>query len=401
MKRNATVLVAISLLSGFGGAAMSLATGVWILDLTHSSSIAGLIGLCVYAPTLAGPGLGVLVDRLPRRAVLVGTNALLVTALLTLFAVTSAAWVWLIFAVMLVYGVSQVLLSAGESALLPATLDADTVGTVNGLRLSAREGMKLVAPLAGAGIYAWRGGHAVAALSALTLVGAAALYGVLRVDPHRVVPARSNERGIRPGLTYLRGQPVLRRVVLVSAVAIAVSGFNTAATYATVTVDLRLPSTFLGVLGSAQGAGSILGGLVAGRLMARYGELRVGAVGGVLFATATVARCIPSMPLSVACSVVVGIGLPWTLVAAMTAVQRHTPSELLGRVSATVVTLLFGPIAAAIPLGSAAALLGARPPLIVGALACLAVAVPPLRRSGAHPSIKERFEQDQSVRTSR
>jgi MFS family permease len=54
----------------------------------------------------------------------------------------------------------------------------------------------------------------------------------------------------------------------------------------------------------------------------------------------------------VAGSVIVGIGLPWTVVAAMTIVQRETPHEMLGRVAASATTLIFAPIAAAIPLGA-------------------------------------------------
>jgi 8-oxo-dGTP diphosphatase len=58
MRRNAGLFVAISLLSGFGSSAMSLVAGIWILDLTGSSSRAALAGLCVYAPVLTGPWLG-------------------------------------------------------------------------------------------------------------------------------------------------------------------------------------------------------------------------------------------------------------------------------------------------------------------------------------------------------
>jgi hypothetical protein len=56
--------------------------------------------------------------------------------------------------------VAYVLLDAGESALLPVALPADAIGDVNGLRTSAQAGMKMIAPLAGAGLFAWRGGPA-------------------------------------------------------------------------------------------------------------------------------------------------------------------------------------------------------------------------------------------------
>ncbi|MFC3385209.1 MFS transporter [Couchioplanes azureus] len=362
----------ISLLSGFGGSAMSLVTGVWILDLTGSPGRAGLAGLCVYAPTLAGPWLGAITDRIPRRPLLVATNLVLAAALLSLFAVHSAQQAWLIYLVSFTYGISYVVLDAGESALLPAALAPQHLGTVNGWRSAAREGMKLLSPLAGAGLYAWQGGSAVAALSALMPMIVALLYPLLGLTGS-ATPA-AVERGFRAGLAVLRARPVLRVTVPLAGVSIALSGFSTAPGYAVVTEDMHLPSTFLGLLMSAQGAGSIVAGLTAGRVVSRHGAIAAGAAGTALFAAGLLARCLPWWPAIVAGAVVAGAGLPWTLVAAVTAVQTHTPAHLLGRVSATANTAMFGPIALANPLGSAAVHLGGRPSLIAAAVACLAAA---------------------------
>ena len=162
---------------------------------------------------------------------------------------------------------------------------------------------------------------------------------------------------------------------MLAAVSIAMSGFTTAGIYAIVVTELRLPTTFLGVLASAQGAGSILGGLIVGRLIATRGPVAVGVAGTALFAVGCLARCLPWWPATVVGAVVAGVGLPWTLVAAVTAVQTHTPSALLGRVSATANTAMFGPLVVAIPLGSAAVHLGARPPLMAAAAICLTAVV--------------------------
>ena len=374
MRRNAGLFVAISLLSGFGSSAMSLVSGIWILDLSGSTGLAGLAGLCVYAPVLAGPWLGGLLDRAPRRPLVIAVNLTLATALLTLLAVRGSGQTWLIFAVSCVYGVSYVLIDAGETALLPSALSATDLGDVNGWRSSAQEGTKLVAPLAGAGLYAWHGGHAVAVLSAAMPVLVAVLYLAMRLN--RIPPAKSTQRhrGLRAGLTVLSGQRATRVPLLLAAVSIAMSGVATVAVYAIVSTELRLPSTFLGVLASAQGAGSILGGLIVGRLLTRRGTVAVGVAGTVLFAVGCLARCLTWWEATVAGAVVAGIGLPWTLVAAVTAVQTHTPPALLGRVAATANTVLFGPLVLAIPLGSAVVHLGGRPPLIAAAAICLTVA---------------------------
>jgi MFS family permease len=369
------LFVAISLVSGFGSTAMSLVAGIWILDLTGSVSLAGLAGLGIYLPALAAPWLGGLVDRLPRRRLVIVVDLVLAGALLTLLAVRSADRTWLIFAVMLAYGIGYVLLDAGESALLPAALPPDALGDVNGWRSSAQEGMKLVAPLTGAGLYAWHGGGVVALVSATMPILAAAMYGLVRLDRGTEPTRRPPKGGVRDALAVLFRRRAVRVPVLVAGVAIGMSGLVTASLYARVTDGLGLPPTFLGVLASAQGAGSILAGVVAGRLITRLGMSVPAGIGAALYALGCVAWCLPWWPAMIAGSVIAGVGLPWTLIAAVTAVQTFTPDHLLGRVSATSTTVMFGPIALTNPLGAVVVGLGARLPLLAATTFCLAAAV--------------------------
>jgi MFS family permease len=346
--RNALLFVGVSLSSGFGGSAMSLVATVWVLALTGSGALGALAGLCVYLPTLFGPVLGAVVDRLPRRRLLISTSLILAAGLLTLLTVRSREDLWLLYAVMLGYGVNYVLNDAAESALLPAAVGTQLLGRLNGWRMSAQESMKLVAPLAGAGLFAWQGGAAVAVVCAVALAVSAGFYALIR--PREEVAPHTQEQG--GGLRFLWAHRGLRSTVLVASVSVAMSGFMTAVQLDVVTGMLGRPAEFLGVLASLQGSGAILGGLLAGRVMDRLGEARFGVLGAVLFTVGLVGRSLPWLPGVIAGAVVAGVGLPWTVVAAMTAIQRATPAELLGRVSAGGTTLIFAPLTAAIPAGS-------------------------------------------------
>jgi MFS family permease len=173
--------------------------------------------------------------------------------------------------------------------------------------------------------------------------------------------------------------------VLVAAVAIAMSGFTTAAQYSVVTDRFGLPSVFLGLLASAQGAGSIAGGLGVGRLLTRFGPTAVAAIGAVVFAAGCLTRCLPWSSALPVGSVLIGIGLPWTLIAGVTAVQVGTPDEVLGRVAATSTALMFGPNALAIPLGGAAVHVGGIPPYVFAAALCFAAAVRAVRSGPGDP----------------
>ena len=345
MKLNSCLLIAVSLAAGFGSNAMQLAAPVWTLSLTGSASLAALCGFLVYLPSLAGPALGAIVDRTNRKRLLVTADLTLAAIYVALFAIRTRDQLWILFAVMLCKGIVHVLHDSGESALIPAALPIEEVQRLNGLRMSAREGMKLVAPLAGAGLFALWGGPAVVAICIAALGVSAILYALVR--PHRKpVPVAHGKA--REGVRFLLRYPDLRRLVLISALAASTSGFATATVYSMITVDKGLDPAFLGVLSSAQGAGSIIAGVLAGRMSVHFGPF-----GAALFGVGMAMWFLPSVPLMVAGSVVAGIGLPWTVVAAMSAVQLWTPDGMLGRVSASATTIIFAPIAFAIPAGAA------------------------------------------------
>ncbi len=351
--RNTRLLLGVTLVAGFGTSAMSLAASVWTLSLTSSASLAALCGLCIYAPSVVGPLIGAVVDRLPRQRLLIVTNAAMGMLLLTLIAVRGRAELWLIFGVMLGYGTSLTLIDAGESAIVQAVVPAGSLGRINSLRISIQEGMKLVAPLVGAALFTWAGGSAVAVLAAVALLVSAGCYALVHVGRS---PARPRVGGLVrdtvDGLRFLFGQPTLRTVVVVAAVAVGLSGLGTAASFVVITADLHRPPAFAGVLAAAQGAGSILGGLVCPRMVERRGEQSTAGWGATLFAAGTAALCLPWTVTVALGRLLTGVGLPWTVIAAFTAVQRRTGEEMIGRAAASAGTAIFAPVAATISLGA-------------------------------------------------
>jgi MFS family permease len=382
MRRNAVLFILISLLSGFGSTAMTLAAGIWVVGLTGSVSLAALTGLCIYAPTFAAPWLGGIADRVPRRPLLIVIDVAVGLLLLTLLTVSTAGDTWLIFAVLLARGVGYTLGDAAETAILPSALPPARLGDVNGWRSSAQEGMKLLAPLVGAGLYAWRGPVPVILIcSAMPLLGAVC-YALLRLGPGPGIARPRESRDFRSGFRALFRNPAVRVPVLVAAVAIGLSGLTNAAVIGQVVHTLHLPATRLGFLSTAQGAGSIVSGLLVGRLLARLAPTPVAALGATVFAAGCLSSSLPWWPAMIAGSALAGVGLPWALVAGVTAVQTGTPDHLLGRVAATSTTVMFGPVALAIPLGSATVHFGPSLLFVATAAACLTAAAVGVVRKG-------------------
>ena len=360
--RDVRLYLAGLAVSETGTTAMIVVSGVWVKSLTGSDRAAALTTVCLYLPSLLAPLAGLVADRTSRRRLLVAVNLVGAVWLLPLLLVGSPDRAWLVPAVMVGYGAVLITIGPAETALFTELLPADRRGGVNGLRMTIQEGAKLGAPLAGAGAFALVGGRGVVVADAVTFVVAALVVRAVRVpravrdpglDGTRPGPGPFAE--LAAGWQHLWRTPALRRLASVGGAALAVGAVPVSAQYALVDA-LHRPPSFLGVLVSALGAGSIVAGLASGPVLRRTGErtltalaLAAGCAGYLLLATGW-------LPTVLAGRVVLGFAAPWVVVAVVTAGQRLTPDALQGRVAAAITFALFAPL----PLAQAvcAALLG-------------------------------------------
>jgi len=319
-------------LSALGDYAMFLVLAIWAKDLTGSNAAAGLTFLPFTLPTLFGPLLGVYVDRFPRRRVMIWTDVAAAVVMLMLLGVHGRDQLWLIYLVSFLYGVCVVIYQAARSGLLVGMLPETQLGDANGLLQSSQQAMRLVAPLAGAGLYTLVGGAAVALVDAGTfLVSAGFLLTVHARDLDR--------RGsgafwpeLRAGLRHIVRTADLRRLTIGTAIVMLVVGMSEVFIFAVIDEGLHRPAAFLGIISSVEGVGSIVAGLIVGLTMRRIGELRTVAIasaaagiGLALYATATIAAIFVA-------SVMLGVAITFFNVGYVTLMQRSTALEMQGRV---------------------------------------------------------------------
>lgn len=353
-RRNGRLYLAGLAVSVIGNNALSLAAGIWVKALTGSSSEAALVSVCVYAPSLAGPLAGLVADRVRRRRFLVWLNLVSAALVLPLLAVGGPGSAWIIFAVMIWYGVHLTLCGPAEEALFAVMLSRELRQELNGWSLGFQEAGRLVSPLFGAGLFALVGGGIVSVFDAITFVIAAVMLGRIRLREARPVPQPGHWRaGLLAGFCHIRRTPELRRMLPAASVVMSFSAVLVAAQYSLVQ-GVGEPPSFLGVLSAALGAGSIVASLVSGRLLRSAGERWLAVLGMANFALGNAMRATGQLPLAVAGSVVLGFALPWLFLALLNLVQRCTPPELQGRVSAVVTVWIFGPQAPLQALGSLA-----------------------------------------------
>jgi MFS family permease len=353
-RRDARVLIAGQLVSMFGDSAMFLVLGIWAKALTGSNAAAGLVFFVLVAATLAAPLGGLIADRVRRRPLMIVVDVALAAAMLLLLLVHGRAQLWLIYVVAGLYGLGFGIAGAARSALLRVMLPEELLPDANAALQTGRESLRLIAPLAGAGLYAALGGGAVAVVDAATFVVSAATLLVLRVREPDPEPAEHHflvEAGA--GVRHIFRTPTLRTIVLTVAVALLVVGFAETLIFAVVDQGLHRPVSFFGVLSSLQGVGAIAGGLTAAPLLRRVGDARLVGIGLLLFAVGDLSFVSSSLALVLVGFAVAGAGIAWAIVAFGTALQLRTPLRIQGRVSAAADMLIGVPQTVSIATGAA------------------------------------------------
>lgn len=341
--------------SSVGDRVLFLAMGIWVKTLTGSNGAAGLTFFFFVAPSLLSPLAGTLVDRLPRRRLLITVNLLTAAVVCSLVLVHGRGEVWLIYLVMALYGAGATVLSAGGSAMLALIFRGEQLGEANAFSSTVSEGCRLFAPLAGAGLFTLIGGAALGLFDAATFLFAAGTLASITVrEPDTSPEQHPSWRGYTlAGINYLRHSVPLRQMTVAVAATLLLAGLLESIGFAVVTDGLHRSPPFLGVLVSLQGAGALAGALAAARVMHRLGAGGLVAAGLGLMAIALLALTAPTLTAVIPGMLLAGVGVPWLLVGYNTALQRLTPNALLGRVDAAASLLLGAPQAVSIAGGAA------------------------------------------------
>jgi MFS family permease len=351
--RDVRIFFAGWTVSVFGDWAMFIVLGVWAKSLTGSNAAAGLVFFALSLPSLFSPLAGILVDRLPRRPVLVVTYLAEAVVVLALLFVHSRSDVWILYAVTAFYGAAGTLAASARSALMTTTMPKEMLGEANGIFQSVREGLRLIAPLIGAGIYSSLGGGAVAVLDAASFVAVVIAVALMRTPEPRFERAEHNFRAeAMAGARHIFATLPLRQIVLATGACLLVVGFSETIIFAVLDQGVHRPPSFFGVLSSFQGVGAIVGGVTAPRILRRLGDVTLCGMGMAAFACGDGTFVSHSLLLVLAGIVVSGCGISWLIVGLATALQVRTPLPLQGRVASAADVFVSTPQTVSIALGA-------------------------------------------------
>jgi predicted MFS family arabinose efflux permease len=353
--------------------ALAAAPIVAVLTLGAGAGATGMLQMAQTLPflVLSIPA-GVLADRVSRRGLMAGAEAVRVVALVAILLLASLGLLtWPLLAVLGFIGVcGTVAFTVAAPALVPALVPGSRLAAANGRLELARTVAFVAGPALGGALVARTGAATAFGVAAALSAWAAMLLGGLREPARPARPASRPLDDVRQGARFVFGHPLLRPI-FVTQFAFNTAFFVLQAVWVPYAVSrLGLSATGVGATLAVYGVGLVAGALVAPaiiRVVPFGAVIAIGPVAGVVAAGVMAATFwVPSALLAGASFFLIGAGPVIWVISTATLRQRVTPPSLLGRASA-INMLAYG----ARPLGAA---IGAAVGALQGAEACLFVA---------------------------
>jgi predicted MFS family arabinose efflux permease len=354
--------------------ALAAAPIVAVLLLGVGEGLTGLLQTALTLPfVLFAIPAGLLADRMSRRQLMAGAEALRALALGAILALIACGWLTLPLLALLgfICVCGTVVYSVAAPALVPSLVPPQSLPAANARIELARTVAFAGGPALGGVLVGWIGAApAFGVAAALSAVAVVLLSGIF--EPSRDIAARRHPlQEIKEGMVFVLHHELLRPVFVTQFI-FNTGSFLVLAVFVPYAVrQLSLSATGVGTTLAMYGVGMVVGALAATRVMKRFA---FGTVIGLGPVTGFVAAGVMALTTIVPTPLLAGLGffllgagpILW-VISTTTLRQSVTPPRLLGRVSAINI-LSYG----ARPLGSA---LGAIVGGFYGAEACLYLAV--------------------------
>jgi MFS family permease len=379
-------------LAAVGTQMEAVVLGWFVLTLTDSPFLVGLIAAARMALNFLALVAGAVADRVRRQRLLAAVEFIMTALGLLILALVLSGFlqVWHLFAVTLVGGLVRMFQMPAAQALVADTLTKEHVSNGAALSNVGRNLATIVGPLLGGVLFQAAGpqGAYGAIVVLYSLSGLCALF----IEAKRFTPAGPAESvfsTVSQGLKYVKGQQVLWATLLV-AVIINLTGwpFHTSLMPIFARDELGTGSAGLGMLLTAFGIGALAGsiGLSVVRDLKHTGKALIVAV-VVWHASMVLFTLSDSFPLALATLVVTGAGFGTTQVVMLTVLLRTAQPEFRGRVmglrALAIYAYTFGSVNSGAMAGAWGAPWAANVNAVVGMglVALLALLTPKLWRS--------------------
>jgi len=320
--------------SRWGDTFNAVALVIVVFQITNSGiNVSGVVALEIAPVLLLGFVAGTVVDRLPRRQVMIAAD--LGRAMIAALVAFNSDQLWALYCAAFGLAALTVFFNPAASSLLPSLVDDDELVAANSAVWSAAVLSQIVlAPVAGA-VVVTLGASAAFGINSVTFIASAIALSGLSGPPTEPPERRSRRAEIVEGIQIIRNSRLLGTLAAIQGLAALSAGATSALLVVLAERHLHIDATGFGLLLAAIGVGAGVGPLVLQRYvndvrhpLLLFGPYMLrGLVDLTLAAVSNFAVALMSLGFY-------GIGTSTANVTYNTVLQTTTPDRFRGRIFA-------------------------------------------------------------------
>lgn len=355
MKKDFILIVLGQIISLFGNAILRFALPLYLLDTTGSAALFGLVSALSFIPMiLLTPVGGMVADRLNKRNIMVVLD-FSTAGLILIFSILMgkiSIIVLLIAFLMLLYGIQGIYQPAVQASI-PLLMEGEKLMVGNAVinQVSALSG--LLGPIIGGILYGFAGIVPILAVGGVCFFLSAVMEIFIKI-PHKRLPDRGGilaaaSHDLKESIHFIaKENPVLLKgTLIVSVFNLVLSSMIVIGLPVIIKQVLVMSDQMYGYTQGALAAGGLLGGIMTGVLTKK---MRIGncymLLAGTSFLLIPMGVVLMSGSLALlswlvisVCSFLMMVLSTMFTIQMLTFVQSQTPSHLIGKVVAWVMTL--------------------------------------------------------------
>jgi MFS family permease len=297
---------------------------------------------------LLGPLSGVFVDRWPLKPTLVSSDLIRAVLVVALFFTTS---LWQIYAVLTALSCVSTFFAPAQSVTIRTYVPAHGLIAANALMQTAMMGTRIIGPTLAGILVAAFGANVCYALDVVSFVGSASLIGTVAiVRPKAIASAATAGKGriaavlhdMGAGMRFIFHHAAVSFVVMAMAAGMFVIGCFGPLIAIYVREWLHATAFVFGMVSAMVGVGMIVGMPLVRRLSGTLSNstLVLGGLAGIGLG-ALLLGAFTYAATAMLGTFTLGFMFAGVIVPAQTLMQRETPHELMGRVSSTMMSVVF------------------------------------------------------------
>jgi MFS family permease len=293
-----------------------------------------------------GPIAGVFVDRWPLKPTLIASD--LIRAVLALFLILTTT-IWHVYIVLAALSCVSSFFGPAQTVTIRTHAKAEGLVAANALMQLAFMGARIVGPAAAGALVSALGPNSCYALDVLSFVVSASFLSSVAIRRPAAAPTESSSnrihdilRDMTAGGSFIIHHAAIVFVVLAMAAGLFIVGCFGPLIAIYVRESLHASSAIFGAVSGMVGVGMLIGTQLVRKLVQRmkHETLVLSGIAGIGVGVLLLGA-VPHVAATIAATFTIGFAFGAIMVPAQVLLQRETPHAMLGRVSSTMMSIVF------------------------------------------------------------